>query len=129
MFNTSIYSIISMHRLDYVSAYTLWSNVTLGAESHNQPLLPTSMEGSYVSLGEADGVNLLSSINSLTEEMCERISTAKDELTKELQINQRDLGQANTKYKYLETRFLKMKRDYKGLMETQAQKEKEKEKV
>ena len=81
---------------------------------------PSSMEGSYVSLGD----NLGESVNTLTDDMCKKVTEAKDELTRELQTNQRDLGQANSKYKHLESIYIKLKRTYKELLEEQRNQEK-----
>ena len=80
-------------------------------------MTPTSMDGSYVSLGD----NIGEAVNNLTDDMCRRVTDAKDELTRELQTNQRDLGQANTKCKHFESQFLKLRRNYKEALEQKSQ--------
>ena len=83
-------------------------------------MAPSSMEGSYVSLGENTG----QCISKLTEDMCRRITDAKDELTRELQTYQRDLGLTNSKFKLLESNHQKMKKKYRDEIELQKSKDK-----
>ena len=80
-------------------------------------MTPTSMEGSYVSLGD----NLGEVVSTLTDDMCKKVIEAKDELTRELQTHQRDLGQSNSRYKHLESIYIKLKKTYKEHLEQKSQ--------
>ncbi|KAI6660402.1 RB1-inducible coiled-coil protein 1-like isoform X2 [Oopsacas minuta] len=93
----------------------------IGVESNPMmTMTPSSMEGSYVSLGE----DTEDYISKITEDMCMRITEAKDELTRELQTYQRDLGQTSTRCKHLETLNQKIKKKYKDEIELQKSKDK-----